>query len=60
MQPPVAQYPWPVHDPDIVAWVDNFPLRESTCCTIMLAGATFTEAVIVDYKGKNSAVFVFS
>ncbi|OSD02920.1 hypothetical protein PYCCODRAFT_272503 [Trametes coccinea BRFM310] len=47
-------------DPDIVGWFSDFPVRESSRCTVMLAGATFMEAAIIDYKGKRTAVFVFS
>ncbi|KAL7280882.1 hypothetical protein ACG7TL_005826 [Trametes sanguinea] len=63
---PLAPWQAPVRqlansdDPDIVGWFSDFPIRESSRCTVMLAGATFIEAAIIDYKGKRTAVFVFS
>ncbi|KAI9063880.1 hypothetical protein FKP32DRAFT_1555448, partial [Trametes sanguinea] len=58
--PAPARPPAYSNDPDIVGWFSDFPIHESSCCTVMLAGATFMEAAIIDYKGKRTAVFVFS
>ncbi|KAI0630833.1 velvet factor-domain-containing protein [Trametes polyzona] len=35
-------------------------LPGSTKCTSVLAGATFTQAEVLNYKGKNAAMFVYS
>ncbi|KAI8996334.1 velvet factor-domain-containing protein [Trametes punicea] len=63
LQTPALRYTDPsadTLDSDIVAWYGNFPVRESSRCTIMLSGATFMQAAVVGYKGKKATVFVFS
>ncbi|KAI0358194.1 hypothetical protein OH77DRAFT_1397521, partial [Trametes cingulata] len=45
--------------PDIVAWLGPFAIRESAKCTEMLSGGTFVESAAVDYRGKRTAMFVF-
>ncbi|CDO68197.1 hypothetical protein BN946_scf184938.g49 [Trametes cinnabarina] len=57
---PAGRYGSTAEDSDIVAWFDMFPIRESSRCTVMLAGATFVEASVIDYKGKRTAMFAFS
>ncbi|KAI0774790.1 velvet factor-domain-containing protein [Trametes elegans] len=53
--------PWvDPRDPDIVAWFGSFPIRESSCLTTMLSGETFTQSSVLEYKGKNTMMFVFS
>ncbi|KAI0367594.1 hypothetical protein BV20DRAFT_949968, partial [Pilatotrama ljubarskyi] len=48
-----------IGDPDVVAWLGTFPIRESSKCTAMLSGGTFVECPVVDYRGKRTAMFVF-
>ncbi|OSD00527.1 hypothetical protein PYCCODRAFT_1356135, partial [Trametes coccinea BRFM310] len=45
---------------DIVATFGDFQIRESSKCSDALSGTTSTHAEVIDYKGKKSAVFVFS
>ncbi|KAI0630849.1 velvet factor-domain-containing protein [Trametes polyzona] len=47
-------------DPDIVAWLGSFPIRESSKCTPLLSGSTFTQAVVVEYGGKPVPMFIYS
>ncbi|KAL7284688.1 LOW QUALITY PROTEIN: hypothetical protein ACG7TL_001991 [Trametes sanguinea] len=45
---------------DIVATFGDFQICESSKCSDALSGTTSTHAEVIDYKGKKSAVFVFS
>ncbi|PCH37387.1 hypothetical protein WOLCODRAFT_30510, partial [Wolfiporia cocos MD-104 SS10] len=47
-------------DPDAIAHLDGFAIRESTKCTGALAGATFVQSVVLDHKGRRALMFVFS
>ncbi|TFY59569.1 hypothetical protein EVJ58_g5701 [Rhodofomes roseus] len=47
-------------DPDIVAYMGDFPIRESSKCTADLVGATFVQSSGLEYKGKKALMFVFS
>ncbi|KAI0634009.1 velvet factor [Trametes polyzona] len=47
-------------DPDIVAFFGDYPIRESSRCTTMLWGSTFTQAEIIEYNGKRVPMFVYS
>ncbi|CDO70068.1 hypothetical protein BN946_scf184601.g21 [Trametes cinnabarina] len=48
------------HQQDIVATFGDFLILESSNCSNMLSGTTSVPAELIDYKGKKSAVFVFS
>ncbi|EMD38751.1 hypothetical protein CERSUDRAFT_104101 [Gelatoporia subvermispora B] len=51
----------PPHEPsDIVAYCGEIPITEVTRCTYLLAGTTFRDSALIDFKGKRSIVFVFS
>ncbi|PCH37377.1 hypothetical protein WOLCODRAFT_109782 [Wolfiporia cocos MD-104 SS10] len=50
----------PAADPDVIAHLDGFAIRESTKCTGALAGATFVQSAALEYKGRNALMFVFS
>ncbi|KAG6909745.1 hypothetical protein DXG01_015733 [Tephrocybe rancida] len=47
-------------DPDIVHYVENYPIKESSKMTSALVGATFVQPAIIDYQGKPSIMFVFA
>ncbi|KAH9834749.1 velvet factor-domain-containing protein [Rhodofomes roseus] len=47
-------------DPDIVAYMGDFAIRESSKCTADLVGATFVQSSGLEYKGKKALMFVFS
>ncbi|KAI0666818.1 velvet factor-domain-containing protein [Trametes maxima] len=61
-----ARTPYNLHplddanDPDIVAWMGKYAIRESSKCTPLLSGATFMQTAVVDHNGKKASVFVFS
>ncbi|KAI0372689.1 hypothetical protein BV20DRAFT_963751 [Pilatotrama ljubarskyi] len=54
-----ARYHGP-QDGDIVAWYGAYPIREDTKCTHMLSGGTFMQCSVLHYKGRKTAMFVFS
>ncbi|KAH9888990.1 velvet factor, partial [Cubamyces lactineus] len=45
---------------ELVAWIGSFPIHEKSKYTTMLSGATFMQSAVIDYKGKKTAMFVFS
>ncbi|KAI0942907.1 hypothetical protein AcV7_002194 [Taiwanofungus camphoratus] len=45
---------------DVVAYLGNYPITESSKCTEALAGATFVQSASLEYKGKKALMFVFS
>ena len=47
-------------DSDIVHYVNNFPITESSKQTQALVGATFVQPVLMDYQGKKAIIFAFS
>lgn len=47
-------------DDDVIAWFGSFPIRESSRCTDMLSGATFTQAESGEHRGKPATMFIFS
>ncbi|KZT04936.1 uncharacterized protein LAESUDRAFT_727507 [Laetiporus sulphureus 93-53] len=47
-------------DPDIIAYMGDFAIRESSKCTTALVGATFVQSAVVEFKGKKALMFVFS
>ncbi|PCH44071.1 hypothetical protein WOLCODRAFT_26483 [Wolfiporia cocos MD-104 SS10] len=46
-------------DPDVVAYLDGFPIRESAANTGALIGAKFVQTVALEHKGRNALMFVF-
>ncbi|KAF8065281.1 velvet factor-domain-containing protein [Lyophyllum atratum] len=46
--------------PDVVQYVNGFPIRESSKMTSSLVGATFVQPAIVEYQGRKSVMFVFA
>ncbi|KAI0334573.1 hypothetical protein GY45DRAFT_1242165 [Cubamyces sp. BRFM 1775] len=49
-----------VQGDEVVAWFGAFPIYENSKCTAMLSGATFMQSAVIDYRGKKTAMFVFS
>ncbi|KAG6857501.1 hypothetical protein H0H87_002126 [Tephrocybe sp. NHM501043] len=47
-------------DPDIVHYVGQHPIKESSKMTSALVGATFVQPALIDYLGKKSIMFVFA
>ncbi|KAH9914102.1 velvet factor-domain-containing protein [Fomitopsis serialis] len=47
-------------DPDIIAYMGDFAIRESSKCTTDLVGATFVQSSGLEYKGRKALMFVFS
>ncbi|TFK52995.1 hypothetical protein OE88DRAFT_1627638 [Heliocybe sulcata] len=45
---------------DVVAYLGEFPIRESTKCTTAISGATFVQCNEVTHDGKKALMFVFS
>jgi len=45
---------------NVVHRLGNFPILESSKRTQALAGTTFVQAVLVEYRGKKAAMFAFS
>lgn len=45
---------------DIIHYVGNHAITESSKVTSSLVGATFVQPAIVDYEGKKTIIFVFS
>ncbi|PCH37382.1 hypothetical protein WOLCODRAFT_109785 [Wolfiporia cocos MD-104 SS10] len=58
--PPHALSPVPVADPDMIAYLGDFAIREHTKCTGALIGATFVQPAGVEYKGRRLLIFVFA
>ncbi|EIN12710.1 hypothetical protein PUNSTDRAFT_130958 [Punctularia strigosozonata HHB-11173 SS5] len=54
-----ASYAQKATHPDILAYVGEHPLRESSMCSGDLAGGRFVEAIRLDYGGKNRTLFPF-
>ncbi|EIW58378.1 uncharacterized protein TRAVEDRAFT_58661 [Trametes versicolor FP-101664 SS1] len=46
-------------DDDVIAWFGSFPIRESSRCTDMLSGATFTQAESGEHHGRPATMFIF-
>lgn len=46
--------------PDIVHYLNDFPVTESSKMTQSLVGATFVQPSLVDYQGTKSIMFVFA
>ncbi|KZT64983.1 hypothetical protein DAEQUDRAFT_814600 [Daedalea quercina L-15889] len=67
-QPPIHSDGSPIHgqasaeplDPDIVAYIGDFAIRESSKRTMDLVGATFVQSSGLEYKGRKALMFVFS
>lgn len=51
---------FPFQSEDIVHHLENYPILESSKQTKALAGATFVEAVKLEYMGKKALLFAFS
>lgn len=47
-------------DPDIIAYIGDFPIRESSKRTTDLVGATFVQSSGLEYQGRKALMFVFS
>lgn len=47
-------------DPDIIAYMGDFPIRESSKRTTDLVGGTFVQSSGLEYKGRKALMFVFS
>lgn len=45
---------------DIVHYVNNHPIRETSKVTAALVGATFVQPSIIDYQGAKAILFVFA
>jgi hypothetical protein len=45
---------------DVIHYVGNYAITESSKVTSSLVGATFVQPAIVDYEGKKAIIFVFS
>ncbi|KAI0716214.1 velvet factor-domain-containing protein [Fomitopsis betulina] len=47
-------------DPDIIAYMGDFPIRESSKRTMDLVGGTFVQSSGLEYQGRKALMFVFS
>ncbi|OJT03302.1 hypothetical protein TRAPUB_6080 [Trametes pubescens] len=47
-------------DSDVIAWSGSFPIHESSKCTDMLSGTTFTQAERGEHRGRPATMFIFS
>jgi len=53
-------FPSQANTNNVVHHLGNFPILESTKRTQALAGTTFVQAVLVEYRGKKAVMFAFS
>ncbi|KDQ58721.1 hypothetical protein JAAARDRAFT_128280 [Jaapia argillacea MUCL 33604] len=52
--------PFPNHEPDVVVQsISESSHRENLKCTEALSGTTFTEAVCIEYEGKERLMLIF-
>ena len=46
--------------PDVIHYVDDFPITDTSKMTHALVGGTFVQPAIVEYQGKKTIMFVFA
>ncbi|KAG6878817.1 hypothetical protein C0992_007472 [Termitomyces sp. T32_za158] len=59
-RPPHPPHTAPSLASDIVHYVNNHPVQESSKMTTALVGATFVQPSVIDYRCKKAILFVFA